>query len=81
MADTEIDSAMTAARNKRGLSLVAVAAAVGTTDGNLSRIERGIQTPMRAQARALYRFFDGALTLGQCYDPCFAQPTGKRRRK
>lgn len=45
-------------RKQRRLTLKAVADAVGTDPGNLSRIERGTQFPGRELARDLATFFD-----------------------
>lgn len=49
-------------RNKRCLPLSAVAEAVGTDAGNLSRIETGKQKPTPQLAEALSLFFGGAVT-------------------
>lgn len=70
---------MTALRKSKGLSLEAVAKVVGTDQANLSRIEKGQQTPKRDLARALYRFYEGAVALEVIYDPEFAalKPTAR----
>lgn len=65
-------------RKDRGLSLEAVAKTVGTDQANLSRIEKGQQTPKRELARQLYRFYEGAVPLGHVYDPEFASKKGIR---
>lgn len=44
-------------REKRGLTLKAVADAVAMDQGNLSRVERGEQTPSTETAEALTKFF------------------------
>lgn len=46
-------------RKQRGLRLVAVAAAVQTHPGNLSRIERGKQLPSLPLALRLSAFYGG----------------------
>jgi transcriptional regulator with XRE-family HTH domain len=71
---------MTRERQRRGASLVTVSAAVGITNGTLSRIERGIQIPKRPQARALFKYYGGRLTLGQCYEPTHEPPAAARKR-
>jgi transcriptional regulator with XRE-family HTH domain len=71
MDGTARESLMTQIRKSRGESLAIVAAAVDTTPGNLSRVERGEQPPKRELARALYRYYGGAVPLGLCYDPLF----------
>ena len=58
-------------RKSRGLLLEEVAEAVGTDPGNLSRIERGLQPPKKDLARALYKFYGGAVPLALVYDPTF----------
>lgn len=60
---------MTQTRNSRGLSLEKVAAAVGTDQTNLSRVERGAQIPRRELARALFEFYCGVIPLAAIYDP------------
>lgn len=78
---------MTQTRKSRGLSLEEVAAAIGTDQTNLSRIERGRQVPKRELARALFAFYGGTVPLGSIYDPEFgdtlaaAEPQRGRRRK
>lgn len=64
-----MDTRLTQMRKSRGLSLSDVAEVIGTDRTNLSRIERGMQMPNRPIARALYEFYDGAVALGQIYDP------------
>lgn len=49
-------------RNFRGLSLEQVASATGTDTGNLSRIERGFQTPSQALAKKLADYFGPPIT-------------------
>lgn len=68
-----VDSKLTVLRKSRGLSLTDVAEVVGTDRTNLSRIERGQQLPNRTIARALYRLYDGAISLGEIYDPEFSE--------
>lgn len=63
---------MTEIRKDKRLSLEAVAKIVGTDQANLSRIEKGQQTPKRELARALYRFYGGEVPLDVIYDPEFA---------
>lgn len=67
------DPLMTQIRRSRGLSLAAVAAEVGTNAANLMRIERGEQVPRHALARALYRYYGGAVPLSAVYDPRFGE--------
>jgi transcriptional regulator with XRE-family HTH domain len=64
---------MTQIRKSRGLSLKKVAATVGTNDGNLSRIERGLQTPKQEVARKLFELYGGAVPLANIYDPVFVE--------
>lgn len=73
---------LTQIRKSRGLSLDKVARAVSTDPTNLSRVEKGVQTPKRDLARALYEFYDGVVDLGAIYDPEFfgqIQPAVRRR--
>ena len=65
------DSLLTQIRKSRGLSLEDVAAKVGCNAGTLSRVERGEQTPKQSLARALHKFFGGAVPLGAIYDAAF----------
>lgn len=58
-------------RKSRGLTLEAVAQAVGTDQTNLSRVEKGEQLPKRTLARALYAYYGGVVPLGAIYDPEF----------
>jgi transcriptional regulator with XRE-family HTH domain len=67
------ESLMRQIRKSRGLSLAVVAAEVRTDPGNLSRVENGEQPPKRDLARSLYRYYGGAVPLGQCYDPTFCE--------
>ncbi len=62
---------MTLHRRAKGLSLEQVATIVGTDQGNLSRIEKGLQIPKRPLARALYFFYERQIPLGAIYDPQF----------
>jgi transcriptional regulator with XRE-family HTH domain len=62
-------SPLRAIREKRGLSLKTVADAVATDPGNLSRVERGEQTPSKELAEALCKYFDYALTEIQVFYP------------
>ncbi len=59
-------------RKRRRLTLAEVAKAVGTDPSNLSRIEQGAQQPSRDIARRLFRYFEGAVSLGSIYDPEFS---------
>jgi len=47
------------AREKRGMTLNALAKKVGSDVGNLSRIERGVQTPNVQLAERICREFNG----------------------
>ncbi len=49
------------AREKRGLTLHALAVLVGSDVGNLSRIERGVQTPSRELAAKICEQFGGEI--------------------
>lgn len=49
------------ARKQRAITLAALAEAVGTDVGNMSRIERGQQMPGRELAARLHAYFDGAV--------------------
>lgn len=74
MADQPNAAAVTrlrAERIRRGLSVRAVAEAVGYDPSNLSRLELGQHTPPRNVARALHRFFGGRVSLADVYDPTF----------
>lgn len=62
---------MTQTRKSRGLSLDVVAKACGTDPTNLSRVEKGVQTPKRDLARALFNYYGGVVPLGSIYDPDF----------
>lgn len=55
-------SPLRAERERRGLTLKAVALAVSMDQGNLSRVERGEQIPSKSAIEALCRFFGGAVT-------------------
>jgi transcriptional regulator with XRE-family HTH domain len=57
------------ARKARDLTLVKLAEIVGTDAANISRIERGMQTPSKELARKLFEHFDGTVELGVIYDP------------
>lgn len=57
------------ARGKRQLTIQQVASAVGIDSGNLSRIERGQQTPSKKLTEKLVAFFGGELTEVQILFP------------
>jgi transcriptional regulator with XRE-family HTH domain len=79
-----VASLMTQTRKSRGLSLEKVAAAVQTDQTNLSRIERGLQVPEPDLACALFRFYDGVVSLDDICGPRFADLLAlarERRRK
>lgn len=57
------------ARQARKLTLTKLAELVGTDAANISRIERGVQTPSKELARKLFDAFEGAVELGVIYDP------------
>lgn len=59
------------ARRQRELTLQAVADAVGTDTGNLSRVERGLQIPSKDLAERLAKFF-GITELQIIYPERFA---------
>lgn len=67
-----VPSLLTQTRKSRGLTLAKVAAKVGTDPTNLSRVERGEQTPKRELARALFELYDGVVPLGAIYDAGFS---------
>lgn len=50
------------AREKRGMTLNALAKKVGSDVGNLSRIERGVQTPNAHLAERICSEFDGEVS-------------------
>lgn len=50
------------AREKRGMTLNALAKKVGSDVGNLSRIERGVQTPNVNLAERICSEFDGEVS-------------------
>ena len=50
------------AREKRNLTLGALAALVGSDVGNLSRIERGTQIPNRVLAEKICSLFDNEIS-------------------
>ncbi|CAH0447276.1 hypothetical protein LMG10661_03342 [Ralstonia syzygii subsp. syzygii] len=50
------------ARERRNLTIVQVSVAAGIDPGNLSRIERGCQTPSTEVAARLAQFFEYAVT-------------------
>lgn len=62
-------SPLRAFRQFRNLSLEQVASATGTDTGNLSRIERGLQTPSDALAEKLAHYFGPPLTNIHIYFP------------
>lgn len=57
------------AREKRELTLQQVALAVGIDSGNLSRIERGTQTPSKDLTERLVGFYEGEVTEMQIIFP------------
>ena len=63
------------AREKRGISQRQLSLETGIPRTVLQRIERGEAMVKQVHARALYSYFNGELTLGQIYDPAFAQDT------
>lgn len=69
-----MDTLLTQMRRARGLSLDHVAKTVGTDQANLSRVEKGLQVPKRALARALHSFYEGKIPIGAIYDPGFHSP-------
>lgn len=66
-----METLLTNARKSRRLSLEGVAQHVGTDQANLSRIEKGVQTPKRELARRLFEFYDRQVPLAAIYDPLF----------
>lgn len=58
-------------RLDRGLSLRTVADATGIPRSVLQRIETGTRIAQRDHARALYRYYDYEIGLGDIYDPAF----------
>lgn len=67
----ENDTPLRAERKRLGLSVRAVAEAVGYDPSNLSRLELGQHTPPRDVARALHAFYGGAVPMAGIYDPTF----------
>lgn len=64
-----MNTSLRTSRKARNLTLVELATAVGTDAANISRIERGVQTPSKELARKLFEFFEGDVPLGSIYDP------------
>lgn len=64
-----VESLLTQTRKAKGLSLEAVAKQIGTDQANLSRVERGLQTPKRELARKLFHYYRGKIPVGAIYDP------------
>jgi transcriptional regulator with XRE-family HTH domain len=63
------------ARERRGLTLKAVADHVAMDQGNLSRVERGEQTPSKELAESLCKFFGHEVTEMQIiYPERYVQP-------
>lgn len=58
-----------AIRKAKKQTLDTVAAATGTDAGNLSRIERGIQTPSSRLAKAIAKHFGSEITEAQIMCP------------
>ena len=50
------------AREQRDMTIVQVSTATGLDPGNLSRIERGCQTPSKDVAEKLAKFFNNEVT-------------------
>lgn len=71
MDANDTETRLRAERKRRGLTVAAVADAVGYDPSNLSRLELGQQTPPRDVARALHRFYRGRVSLADVYDPTF----------
>lgn len=66
------------AREKRGMTLNALAKKVGSDVGNLSRIERGVQTPNAHLAERICSEFDGEVSeLQLIYPARFADPASE----
>lgn len=74
--DTEAPTPLRAARLALGLTVREVAESVGTAPSNLSRLELGHHPPPRALARALYRYYRGAIAPIDVYDPAFMDEVG-----
>ena len=55
-------SPLRVARESRGETLQAVAIAIGVDPGNLSRIERGTQTPSKDLIERLVRYYGGEVS-------------------
>lgn len=56
-------------RKREKVTLEQLARKVGTDSGNLSRIERGIQTPGKELATAIVEFFDNEITELEIFYP------------
>lgn len=74
---TETETLLRAERKRRGLSVRAVAEAIGYDPSNLSRLELGQHTPPRDVARALHKFYRGKVPLADVYDPMFRHENGR----
>ncbi len=67
-----MDTPLKTAREKRKLSVTDLSKKLGTHPQNYYRIERGEQMPKRDLARDIHRFFKGAVSLSEIYDPEYA---------
>lgn len=59
------------ARRDLGLSVREAAAEINVSPSTWSRVENGVQTPKRKLARKIFRYLNGAVTLGEVYDAKF----------
>lgn len=64
------------ARQRRGLTIVEVAKAIGRDPASVSRVERGVQTPGLDMARSLFEYYEGEVPIEACYDPGYQPVQG-----
>ena len=64
-----VTTPLRSARLARDASLEQVAEEVGIHHASLSRIERGLQTPEKGTALALYRYYRGAVSFEEIFFP------------
>jgi len=75
-----MDTPLKTAREKRKLSVTELCKRIGTHPQNFYRIERSEQVPSRELARRIHKFFKGEVSLGDIYDPEYAETLRRKRR-
>lgn len=58
-----------AAREAAGLSYYRISLDLDMSRATVMRIHKGMHQPTREHARAIFEYYNGAVTLGQVYDP------------